>query len=89
MRSAETGTTVPLVTATKDTPRASFPAIKALDQCDFNLTTSAPRKQIMELAVVFGNGALVAREGVRYLEQQGVKRARTRSSTTAIRILES
>jgi len=29
---------------------AGFPAIKTLDQYDFNFATGAPRKQIMELA---------------------------------------
>jgi len=32
------------------TPLACFPAIKTLDQYDFNFANGAPRKQIMELA---------------------------------------
>ena len=31
---------------------AGFPAIKTLDQYDFNFATGAPRKQIMEIAAV-------------------------------------
>ena len=48
---------------------AGFPAIKTLDQYDFNFATGAPRKQIMELASV----AFVERaENVVFLGPSGV-----------------
>jgi DNA replication protein DnaC len=48
---------------------AGFPAIKTLDQYDFNFATGAPRKQIMELASL----AFVERaENVVFLGPSGV-----------------
>src|SRR5260221_11346553 len=48
---------------------AGFPAIKTLDQYDFNFATGAPRKQIMELASL----AFIQRaENVVFLGPSGV-----------------
>src|SRR5437763_895706 len=48
---------------------AGFPAIKTLDQFDFNFATGAPRKQIMELASL----AFIERaENVVFLGPSGV-----------------
>ena len=55
---------------------AGFPAIKTLDQYDFNFATGAPRKQIMELASL----AFVERaENVVFLGPSGWARLTSRS----------